>query len=225
VDDKESPPADSDDASGTSGDVESMLPNLPEPEVPPQDEAVAAKGMAEVAEPDAETGEEETGEEETGEEEAEDTRAPATLELTTAAREAKAALDNAERDEEEEPKPALPMQKPAPKWAQTSPAGEEEEEAAEGQEDGEKPAAARPMQKPTPEWAKTVPETAVPVTEAEAPINPDAKPAVPMAKEAPSGRRRCQSRLNLRCRRRQTKLPPQTSPLHLKSLSSRRIRP
>ncbi len=120
-----------------------MLPDLPEPEVPPQDEAVAAKGMAEVAEPDAETAEEETGEEETGEEETEATGAPATLELTTAAREANAALD-AERDEEEEPKPALPMQKPAPKWAQTSPAGEEEE-AAEGQEDGEKPAAARPI--------------------------------------------------------------------------------
>jgi hypothetical protein len=164
VDDKKSPPADSNDASGTSGDVDSMLPDLPEPEVPPQGEAVAAKG-----------------EEETGEEETEDTGGPATLELTTAARGAKAALD-AEK-EEEEPKAALPMQKPAPKWAQTSPVAEEE--AAESQEDGDRPAAARPMQKPTPEWAKTVPETAVPVTEAEAPIDPDAKLAVPMAKEAP----------------------------------------
>src|SRR5260370_37594142 len=167
-----------------------MLPDLPEPEAAPQAEAVAANGMAEVAEPDAETGEAEAGEEETaeretaeletGEEETGDTGAPATLELTTAAREANAALD-AEKDEEEEPKPALPMQKPAPKWAQTSPAGEEE--VAEGQEDGEQPAAARPKPTPAPEWARTVPETALPVTEGHAPIHPDAKPARPMAKE------------------------------------------
>src|SRR5260221_8029120 len=150
-----------------------MLPDLPEPEVPPQDEAVAAKGTAYVAESDAVKG---------GEEETEDTGSPATLELRTGAREAKAALD-AEMEDEEGPKPALPMQKPAPKWAQTAPVAEED--VAESQEDGERPAAARPMQKPTPEWAKTVPETAVPVIEAEAPVDPDAKPAVPMAKEAP----------------------------------------
>jgi len=103
VDDKESLPADSNDASDTSGDVESMLPDLPEPEV-------------------------EKGEEDAG--------APPTMELTTAAREARAAAE-AKKEEDEEPenaadnsetaadnpmnaadteapKPALPMQKSAP---------------------------------------------------------------------------------------------------------------
>src|SRR5260370_24460302 len=128
-----------------------MLPDLPEPEAAPQAEAVAANAMGGVAEPDAETGEAEAGEEETaeretaeletGEEETGDTGAPATLELTTAAREANAALD-AEEDEEEEPKPALPMQKPAPQRAQTSPPAEAA--GAEGPAYADRPTSACP---------------------------------------------------------------------------------
>src|SRR5438445_801867 len=123
-------------------------------------------------------------------------RTPPTMELTAAAREARAAVDAKKEDEPaepdekagktvdtEEPKPALPMQKSAPNWAQTSPVAE-----AESEGDGEAPATARPMQKPTPEWAKTVPETSEPVSASEPPdppVDADAKPAVAMAKEAP----------------------------------------
>ena len=71
MDDKQPLPADSKDASGTSGDVESMLPDLPEPEVTPPAEAAASKGMTELAESDEERGEE-----------AEEEEAPPTMELT-----------------------------------------------------------------------------------------------------------------------------------------------
>src|SRR2546425_12725492 len=106
-----------------------MLPDLPEPEVTPPAEAAASKGMTELAESDEERGEE-----------AEEEEAPPTIELTAAARAARAAVGAKKEDEPpedetagktvdtEEPKPALPMQKSAPNWAQTSPVAEAERE-------------------------------------------------------------------------------------------------
>ncbi len=171
MDKEESLPPDSIDSPDVSGDVESLLPDLPEPEagptVPPEASEPAKDAVHATA--DQLVADEEVSEPATAEEPETDSE-PATAATP-------------EATDPDQPKPALPMQKPVPAWAQTVPESGVDNAAAEG--NGEGPAPAKPMQKPMPNWAKTVPETTAPAVESE-PVDADAKPAVPMARDAPA---------------------------------------
>jgi hypothetical protein len=65
------------------------------------------------------------------------------------------ASESAEATVDDEPKPALPMQKSDPAWAQTDPPADEPA-ADHADEDETEPRPAVPMQKPAPTWAQTV---------------------------------------------------------------------
>jgi hypothetical protein len=84
---------------------------------------------------------------------------------------------------DEDPKPARPMQKSIPAWADTAASTTSTAGGAKSHPEAEVAEPSRPMEKATPEWAKTVSGAEAPEAEPEPVSEP--RPPVPMAKDGP----------------------------------------
>ena len=191
------PPAASDGA--TEPELPLVTPAfdpLTEPELPLQPELADAVESAETANAEIEAEGTEAVAEAAADEEAAESEVEATVEpqeepalqaqspMGTEAIEATVETEPGQPEEathdtvETGPKPALPMQKPAPSWAQTDPAAEKAATEETGEDETEpKPAVA--MQKPAPSWAQTAPAPA------EASGEPEPTPPAQPVKSAP----------------------------------------